>query len=114
MVGVCMLYLYEAYILSDIKKIIKDNKDKINLALLYGSITKGNHKPDSDIDLVVVADEKEINNLRDKFAIIYLKYSVPISVIFYTPAQFNFIKTHPFIRRILKEGRILWEKKKTG
>ncbi|MHA1410847.1 MAG: nucleotidyltransferase domain-containing protein [Candidatus Odinarchaeia archaeon] len=109
-----MLYLYEADILSDIEKIIEDNRDKIHLVILYGSIIRGDHKPDSDIDLIIVTDKKEINKLRDKFAKLYLKYFVLISTIFYTPTQFNQVKTNPFIRRILKKGRILWEKKKTG
>jgi len=107
-----MLYAYEFEVLNDIKDIVKKSKEFIHIAVLYGSITRGDHKPESDIDLIIVADEGKIKELEEEFSNLYLKYFIPISVKFYTLTQFNQVKEHPFIIRVLKEGRIIWEKKK--
>ncbi|MEM2906761.1 MAG: nucleotidyltransferase domain-containing protein [Candidatus Odinarchaeota archaeon] len=109
-----MLYVYELEVLKNIEEIIKKSKESIYLAVLYGSVARRDHKPDSDIDLMVVADKDKIQELEDEFSKLYLKYFIPISVKFYTPTQFSQVKDRPFILKALNEGRTIWERKKIG
>ncbi|WEU40345.1 MAG: nucleotidyltransferase domain-containing protein [Candidatus Odinarchaeum yellowstonii] len=82
-----MLYVYESEILNEIEAIINKSKESIQIAVLYGSVTRGEHKPESDIDLIIVADESKIKELEEEFSNLYLKYFIPISVKFYTLNQ---------------------------
>jgi predicted nucleotidyltransferase len=61
----------------DVKRIIERYKQELrNLninskkIILYGSYAKGNHREDSDIDLIVISDDFEDMNLRERLEIL--------------------------------------------
>ena len=92
--------------LSRIMKKLKGD-DSIKQVLLFGSLARGDLHEGSDIDLIVVknTDKKFLDRL-DEF---YLDASEPLDILIYTPEEFEDMKERPFIKKALKEGRILHE-----
>jgi len=107
-----MFYLYEEQILEAVKKIIERYKKNLYLVVIYGSFSRQQHMPDSDLDILIVGDEEIKKIILDELAEIYVKYSVMISALFYSLKQYQMIKHHPFITTALREGIIIWEKRK--
>jgi len=107
-----MFYLYEEQILQAIKDIVNKYKKNLYLVVIYGSFSMRQHMPDSDLDILIVGDEEIKKIILDELAEIYVKYSIMVSALFYSLKQFQRIKQHPFITTALKEGMIIWEKRK--
>ncbi|WP_287586035.1 nucleotidyltransferase domain-containing protein [Candidatus Borrarchaeum sp.] len=99
-----MLYLYEKEIIDLLKKILKNNEESIDLAIIYGSFATGNYRPDSDLDLLIVGDNNKRDALQNELSEIYLKYSVPVSLVFLSKEEYRHKKGDPIIKNILKEG----------
>ena len=76
---------------------------------LFGSRARGDEKPDSDYDVLVVAKEKDYQ-LKDKIydvvTDVCLKSSRDISLKFFSVEKFDRLKSIPsrFIRNVLTEG----------
>ena len=107
-----MFYLYEDQITELIRKIVEKYKKELQLVLIYGSFSRHQHKPNSDLDVLIVGDEKVKHKVLDDLSESYVKYSVIVSVLFYSHKQYQLMRNHPFVKRALKEGIIIWEKKK--
>lgn len=92
--------------LSRIMKKLKGDSS-IKQVLLFGSLARGDLREGSDIDLIVIknTDKKFLDRL-DEF---YLDASEPLDILVYTPEEFEEMKERPFIKKALKEGRILHE-----
>lgn len=83
--------------------------DKIKLMILFGSVARGDYRPDSDIDILVVSDyRKEIwpeitaiigNTVLEKGELLSI-HVMPENV-------FNDTKDYSFLTNVLKEGIIL-------
>ncbi len=79
----------------------------VRLVLLFGSLARGDARDHSDIDLIVVKEtEKRLLDRLDEF---YDDAREAMDVLVYTPQEFEEMKERPFVRRALKEGRILYE-----
>jgi predicted nucleotidyltransferase len=78
--------------------------------ILFGSQARGDARPDSDWDLLVVLDKKGKRNWSDfdsyayPFSEIGLTYGVAINPILYTIEEWNRGKTFPLYKNITKEG----------
>jgi len=88
-----------------------------SLALVFGSIAKGDYSKRSDLDVIFVEDTKEefierigkyLGILRDKEVL----KPFDIDVLVYTPEEFEKMKenNNRFILRALREGRIIYER----
>ncbi|MEQ9715580.1 MAG: nucleotidyltransferase domain-containing protein [Candidatus Asgardarchaeum sp.] len=106
-----MLLVYKDEI---IKQIVQDyvNTDENLLAvILYGSVARGDFKPDSDIDLLLIT--KNVKKTRKLFSDfreeVFTKTNVIISAVYVTPEMYNDPK-NPLMRRIKAEGMVLWKK----
>lgn len=92
---------------SSLKKILKKELKKI---ILFGSYSREDYNEESDIDIVILLDNKDLNKDRNKYkeAIydICLKYDKVISVI---PYNYNdyLSKRTPLIINIKNEGIII-------
>jgi len=92
-----------------IPEIIKLNVEKI---ILFGSLVSGEIHQTSDIDLIVIkkTDKKFLDRLDEFYD--QLNPKVAIDIFVYTPEEFEEIKENNlFIKKALKEGIILYEKK---
>ncbi len=79
----------------------------VRLVLLFGSLARGDARDHSDIDLIVVKEtEKRLLDRLDEF---YDDAREAMDVLVYTPQEFEEMKERPFVKRALKEGKILYE-----
>ena len=84
--------------------------DKI---ILFGSRARGDARPDSDIDILVIQNSTEPGYRRD--AALYLALAglnAPVDVITYTPEEVRDWSAVPqaFITTALREGKVVYEK----
>ncbi len=81
--------------------------------ILFGSRARGDHRPDSDVDLMVVKTSNEPPGRRDVRAYRALSnLPIPKDLIWYTPQEVEewaSVRNH-VISRALREGKVLYEK----
>ena len=82
--------------------------------VLFGSRARGNHRPDSDIDLLVIEDSplpRHRRAIRLYAALADLPLDVDTEVVVYTPAEVE--EWHnagaAFVTTALREGTVLYE-----
>ena len=83
--------------------------DKIKLMMLFGSVARGDYRPDSDIDILVVSNyRKEIwPEISLIIADTILEEGELLSVHMISENMFNETKDYSFLTNVLKEGIIL-------
>lgn len=84
----------------------------IEKVILFGSLVSNNISSTSDIDLVIIqkTEKRFLDRLEDIYTVI--KPRVAVDILVYTPEEFEKLQEESsFVRRILKEGRVLYEKK---
>jgi uncharacterized protein len=83
----------------------------VEKAILFGSTSRGTGSRKSDIDLLlVVKTEDRFFDRYQKFEKIYPKLKGrSVDMLIYTPSELKKIEGRTFIRKILKEGKIIYE-----
>ena len=94
-------------IAKDFAKTIKS--DKIKLMMLFGSVARGDYRPDSDIDILVVSNyRKDIwPQISTIIADTVLEKGELLSVHVMPEKVFNETKDYSFLTNVLKEGIVL-------
>jgi predicted nucleotidyltransferase len=82
--------------------------------VLFGSRARGEHRPDSDIDLLVIQDSPLPRHRRSiplYAALADLPIDVDTEVVVYTPAEVSEWRNAgaAFVTTALREGRVLYE-----
>jgi predicted nucleotidyltransferase len=100
-------------LISDIVRRIVETAqpDKI---ILFGSRARGDSRPNSDFDVLVIKESSEPGYRRD--APIYLALAglnAPVDVLVYTPEEVTDWSAVPqaFVTTALREGKVLYERK---
>lgn len=77
--------------------------DRIDLALVYGSVAKGTDTATSDIDILIVADGVTLEDIYSALAPVEAVLDRKISPTLYTPQEFADRKAsgNPFLTRVL-------------
>ncbi|WP_436931545.1 nucleotidyltransferase domain-containing protein [Halosimplex halobium] len=83
--------------------------DPVRRLYLFGSVARGGHRADSDVDvLAVLDDDADVSaveeRLRDVAYDVMLDRDVPFSVHAVTEPTLADRSDHPFFRRVLDEG----------
>jgi predicted nucleotidyltransferase len=80
-------------------------------AVLFGSLAAGKETRRSDLDLMIVKEtDKRFFDRFDEFSeILDLVPDRDIDLLIYTPEELESISHRSFIRKILAEGRLLYE-----
>ena len=99
-----MLYLYRRKIFERLTQLFSQYSHQIEHAILFGSTIVDAHRPDSDIDLLVVANPTIKSIIEKELDLIYCETTIPVAMIFHTPMSFNKSKKDPLIETIFKEG----------
>ena len=84
--------------------------------ILFGSLAKGRINEGSDIDLFIIKDTAQRAIERNVELARLTRPKAGVDFFVYTPSELNyFIKEkYSFIQEVLKEGRILYEKREQG
>ncbi|MCX7667610.1 MAG: nucleotidyltransferase domain-containing protein [Atribacterota bacterium] len=84
---------------------------EIERIILFGSYARGRKDLLTDLDVLVVM-ETELDPLA-RTAFIYERLFLPVDcdILVYTPVELERMKEQPFLRQILKEGKVLYEKR---
>jgi len=87
---------------------------KPDLIILFGSMARGDFGRDSDIDLLIVKNTRKRPLWRRVDVRKILSTEIPIDIIVYTPREFKLLMESGsvFLKQILEEGKIIYEKKK--
>jgi uncharacterized protein len=83
----------------------------VEKAILFGSMSRGTKSRKSDIDLLIVVETQErfFERYR-RFEKIYLQLKgKTVDMLIYTPSELEKIGHRTFIRKILREGKIIYE-----
>lgn len=77
--------------------------DRIVLAMLYGSVVQGTDTADSDIDLLVAADDMMLEDFYTVLAPVESSFDRKISPMLYTVSEFNARRSakSSFLMRVL-------------
>jgi predicted nucleotidyltransferase len=86
---------------------------QLRSVILYGSKARSDAHPDSDIDiLLLVNDRRKIDRdkIYDFIVDAELEYGIDISLNIYNADEFNRLVTWqaPFATNVLREGEMLW------
>lgn len=80
---------------------------------MFGSYARGTQSRKSDIDLLIVCetDETFFRRHRD-FLELYEIFQEELDLLIYTPLEWEEIKERTFFKKILEEGKIIYERGK--
>lgn len=88
--------------------------DSLKQMILYGSYARGDYGDNSDMDIMVLTDDRIIQIEDEIFDVAYdieLEYGVPISVNIKNEKHFkNWVNSLPYYSNIQKEGIIIASK----
>lgn len=78
-------------------------------AILFGSLSRGDVGAQSDVDLILIVDSRE--RFSERCARFYraLAPTVGIDLLVYTPDELTTMRSSPFLRRAINEGRTVYE-----
>ncbi len=89
-------------ILNEFRKLKGDGK-----VVLFGSLSRGTARFDSDIDIAVISDSREFIERSEKLADdILLEYGRVVSIIKFGKREFS--EGHEPIKRDIMKGRVLY------
>ena len=84
---------------------------EVERVILFGSYARGRRDLLTDLDILVVMDTRLDILARTTFIYEQLFLPVDYDVLVYTPLELERWKEQPFLRQILEEGKVLYEKK---
>ena len=76
--------------------------------ILYGSVASGKSRPDSDVDLAVITDDKRARAEAGKIADgIFLDYGKAVLIAYFTPEEMKSKSYDPFVKEVGR-GQVLY------
>jgi len=113
------LYQNKEIILNELKELIKEifkSREDVVRIILFGSILTERFGLGSDADILIILKHSKHTRFFDRIpeflSFFNKRVSIPVDIFPYTEDEIiKMVKTeNPFIKRILKEGKILYEK----
>jgi len=77
--------------------------------ILFGSQARGQARRGSDIDLLVIFHDQRTFKERMRDIYTQLETDADVDILAYNPEEFERIRHRSFFRRVLAEGRVLYE-----
>ena len=102
----------------ELKKAIVSSYKKLDPVkiILFGSWCRDEEDKYSDADIIVIYKTKK--RFLDRLKELYLMWDIPVAfdILAYTPVEFEKMlkEKNPFIKRINREGEVIYERTKTG
>ncbi|MEO0289705.1 MAG: nucleotidyltransferase domain-containing protein [candidate division WOR-3 bacterium] len=93
-------------------KIVKDRlKGKVEKIIVFGSyFERKDLFTDLDLLIIMETDKPFIERIKEIYSLLHLP--VDADILCYTPSEIEKLKERNFFKKILKEGKILYEKRK--
>ena len=85
-------------------KNLKKNGVRFTEIYLFGSYIKGTCNPDSDIDLAIVLNKKNIDRFNERLKLMKLRWDVDLRIEPHPFSKEDFNKTDPFVKEITATG----------
>jgi predicted nucleotidyltransferase len=92
--------------------------DRVRRVVLFGSVVRGTDGPDSDVDVLVVADDRR-SDLRDGLDAIAFDLTMQarraIVFVLYPASTYDVARAHgsEFVAAVEREGKVLWTRSDT-
>ena len=85
----------------------------VHKAILFGFAALGTDTQKSDLDIIIIQEtERRFFDRFDEFNEIYeALYGRDVDLLIYTPDELQTIMHRPFIKRILAEGKTIYERR---
>jgi predicted nucleotidyltransferase len=85
--------------------------DQVERVSLFGSYARGRADLFTDLDVLVVmrSEEPFVERVKRLYGLVALP--VDLDLVCYTPEEFQDLKDQPFLKRILQEEVVVYEKK---
>jgi len=98
--------------LEDVLKRLRDELSKVPGAralIVFGSVARGDYRPDSDVDLLLVVEDVRRARAQAKriSSRVFSETGVPVTVIVASLDDYASDRT-ALIRRAKREGKVLW------
>ena len=108
-----MWFLHINEIFDYIRKQLDNKSTSIRKIIVFGSVARGDYTPESDLDLLIIADDiQEAKCFFGKIADdLYLKYLVPVTAIYVSSKILKENKLNSFLKTVLSEGKVIWRRK---
>ena len=105
----CGLVLKSVAMVEPIREALESLTDRIIMAIIYGSVAKGYDRADSDIDLLVVADQVTLEDVYTALVPVEGRLDRRINPALYTPREFAHRKAagNAFLARVLAGEHIV-------
>jgi predicted nucleotidyltransferase len=81
--------------------------------ILFGSLARGQISLFSDIDLVAVFDQDRPARELTRWVYQNIQASEGVDILAYSQKAFERASERPFVRHILREGKVLYERSQT-
>jgi predicted nucleotidyltransferase len=96
-------------VVEPLRDILEPLAERIELALVYGSVAKGEDTASSDIDLLVVADDLTLEALYTALAQVESDLARKVNPTLYTPAEFARRREvgNAFVERVMRGEHLL-------
>ncbi|MFQ6052589.1 MAG: nucleotidyltransferase domain-containing protein [Candidatus Hydrothermarchaeota archaeon] len=105
--------IYERVVEEFSSRVLRELGDKVDSIIVYGSVARKNATKESDIDILIISDEKSKieDRVSDIRAEIDLEYDTLITLIYLTPKELEHrIRVgSPFIEDVLTQGVVLYD-----
>lgn len=85
-------------------KTLKKHRVRLREMYLFGSHVKGTNNPDSDIDLAIVLDKKEVDRFDERLRLMRLRWDVDLRIEPHPFSKKDFDDTDPFVKEITTTG----------
>ena len=109
--------------LKDLKeRLVRELGDKLDSLILYGSVARGDYGRESDIDILVILEDKKLEDkISDIRYDVDIKNNTVTTFFICTPHEIEKIiqQGFPFINNVVKEGKVIydngtWERLRRG
>jgi len=86
-------------------------RPEVERAILFGSYVAGRRDLFTDLDLLIIMDSPLDFVTRTAEMVRYLSAQVDMDVLVYTPEELERQRARAFIRRVLEQGKVIYEKR---